>query len=170
MKLPSSTRKLTRIVGSPLRVLGVTILIGAIAFGSIQFRDLRDHDQREQARQDVLTLAGQQVLDLTTLDSTNVAARIRTMQARSEGTFKTQLSALAATFSSVIKKGAVRSTGAVNAKAVVLLSATRAEVIVASTAQVSDGKTQSEARTYRFAVDLVLKNGDWLISGMEFVA
>lgn len=170
MNLPSPTRKLTRIVGSPLRILAVTILIGALVFGWIQFRDLRDHDQREQARQDVLKVAGQQVLDLTTLDSTNVAARIKSMQARSEGTFKTQLSALAATFTRVIKKGSVRSTGAINAKAVVTLSATRAEVIVASTAQVSDGKTRSEARTYRFAVDLILKNGDWLISGMEFVA
>ena len=163
-------RGLGRALGSPTRLLTVAILAGALVFGSYQVQDLRRNDERDQARKVVLELAENQVLDLTTLDATNVSKRIASMQERSEGGFKKQLSALAATFTSVIKKGGVKSSGAINATAVVSLTSSKAEVMVASTAQVVDGKSQSEARTYRFAVDLTKKNGRWLIANMEFVS
>jgi Mce-associated membrane protein len=164
----SQTRK--RGLTITLAVLLVAVAVGAGLLAWQQFKLVRDDRSSDDARVAVVTVAKDQVLDLTTLDAKNLTAHLKALGDRSTGQFKTQLASLSTVFTSIIGKQDVVSTGKVTGSGVVSISDKKAQVLVAATATVTQsGSKTPHSQRYRMSVDLVKSGKTWLISGMEFV-
>lgn len=131
---------------------------------------VRANHEQDADRRAVLDVAKAQALALTTLDKESLKGTIASLQKRSTGAFRDQMTALSSTFTSVIAKQDVVSKGAVVGAGVVTITPTSAQVLVAATASVTQ-KAESKPRIqrYRMSVQLTKKDDGWLISGMEFV-
>jgi len=158
--------RLTRI---PLavRALVVLALLGAIAWQGVEASaDRRDDDRLQEA----VAMARAQVLDITTLDSDSVGAKLKAMAARTSGDFQDQVTSIAATFIEIVREKKVVATGRIDGVGVASSSDRDVSVLVASTAVVTEsGKATSTTRSYRIKVSLVRAKDSWKINGMEFV-
>ncbi|GAA3686058.1 hypothetical protein GCM10022237_50680 [Nocardioides ginsengisoli] len=85
--------------------------------------------------------------------------------------FRTDLEAQAARLQKALADNKVKATGKAVSTGVVKLADDRATVIVAAAGTVKNKQTKAaEPRNYRLRVDLQRVKGDWLVSGLEFVA
>ena len=84
-------------------------------------------------------------------------------------TWLRQFRGIRSTFTSVLDKGKVTSTGTVRASAVEKLGARSAKVIVAAHADVTSPKADPQPKDYRFRVSLRKVDDVWKVSDMEFV-
>lgn len=142
-------------------------LIVAIAISSWNLTQSHRADHRREA---AISVARAQVLDLTTLDSSSIAAKVKSMGARVTGDFKRQFDGFAKTFVSAVSQQKIKATGTIKAAALSSYAEDAATVIVAASAQVSTGgKATVTPRDYRLKVSLSRIGSRWLISGMEFV-
>lgn len=86
------------------------------------------------------------------------------------GHFKQQYAAGRARLERSAQRSRAVSTGTARAVGVSALSATRATVLVAADARVTNRSTTgAEPRYYRLRLTLVKQGGTWLTSGLEFV-
>lgn len=155
-----------RIVTIALAAATVLILLG----GAYSARAVRRDHARDEDRADVVTVATRGVRGLTTLDPKTGGTSLKRLESSLTGGFRQQFAAMYSTFSGVVEKGKVTSTGTIDATAVQSLTSTKAQVLVAAEAQVSDPKHKATARQYRFRVSLRRVGDSWRISGMEFVS
>lgn len=138
-----------------------------VILASMGWLDDRGADDDRAA---AIEVASDQVLDLTTLDSASVNAKLEAMGSRVTGDFKEQFDGFSKTFASVIKEQKVSATGEIKSAAIAKYSSGSAEVLIASSAKVSSSKEATPAsRDYRMRVTLDKVDGVWLVSGMEFV-
>jgi Mce-associated membrane protein len=138
------------------------ILLEAIAVGR--------HQHRGSLRRDAIRVASAQVVDLTTIDPTQVDDRIADLRKRTTGDFRRQLQGISQTFRSVVRSGKVETAGDVVAVAVTSVTDRRAHVLVANRTTVTNTSAkQPTTRAYRIRVDLLRVHDEWLVSGMEFV-
>lgn len=154
--------------GAQRLALGAAFVLAAALLvwqGLTWFDDARADDRRE----DAVAVAQDQVLDLTTMDSSTVEQKLESMGSRLSGDFKRQFEGFAETFASAVKKDKVQATGEISGAALSEYDDKSATVIVASTADVQAGKKQAVERHWRFKVLLDRSDDEWLISGMEFV-
>ena len=85
--------------------------------------------------------------------------------------FRTELEAQAARLRKTLADNKVKATGEAVSTGVVKVTDDRATVIVAAAGTVKNKQTKAaEPRNYRLRVDLRKVKGDWLVSGLEFVA
>jgi Mce-associated membrane protein len=148
--------------------LGAAFVLAAALLvwqGLVWFDDARADDRRD----DAVAVAKEQVLDLTTMDSSTVEQKLDTLGERLSGDFKRQFEGFAETFADAVTKDEVQATGEITGAALSEYDEHSATVIVASTAQVQAGKKQPVERHWRFKVLLDRSDDEWLISGMEFV-
>lgn len=148
--------------------LGAAVVLAAALFawqGLVWLDDARADDRRDEA----VAVAREQVLDLTTMDSSTVEQKLDTLGDRLSGDFKRQFEGFAGTFAGAVTKDKVQATGEITGAALAEYDDGSATVIVASTAQVRAGKKQPVERHWRFKVLLDRSDDEWLISGMEFV-
>jgi len=150
-------------------VLGAALLLSAALLvwqGTVWLDDTRTDDRRN----DAVAVAKEQVLDLTTMDSSTVKQKLTDMGRRLSGDFKRQFEGFTEAFAQAVSKDQVKTTGEVTAAALSEYDdETSASVIVASTAQVASGGKEPVERHWRFKVLLDRDDDEWLISGMEFV-
>lgn len=146
-------------------------LVAAAVFAVNRVASVRDAGARSDDRREVVKVASAQVLGLTTVSEKTSAKQMDVLAARATAGFRAELRDQAAAFRSALKESKVSSTGAVASAGVVSLTDRRAEVLVAATSQVKNAKMkQAEPRQYRMRVELAKSKGQWLVSGLEFVA
>ncbi len=147
-------------------VIAVVALAGVLVWQVVELRE----DRRDDARRDeVREVATAQVLDLTTLDSDTVDQKLESMTSRTAGEFTDQIGTITATFADLVRTNDIAASGVVDSAAVSRLTKDDATVVVASTATVSEAGGEPSQRTYRLRVTLEQGDGDWKITGMEFV-
>lgn len=151
----------------PLRLLVVLALAGLLVWQALVLRtDRRDDDRLA----DAVAVAKAQVLDITTLDSDTVDAKLQAMSERTSGDFKDQVTAIAETFIKIVREKKIKVVGRIDGAGASSSSGRDATVLVASTAIVTEsGKATPTTRTYRIRVNLARSGGAWKINGMEFV-
>jgi Mce-associated membrane protein len=161
----NALRKLTVSTAAYLLVTALA-LAAAVWQGTLWFQDHR-YDERRQAAVEV---AEDQVLDLTTLDSKTVDAKLKAMGERLSGDFKRQFDGFSETFAGAVTDEKISAAGTVRSVAVSSYDDDTASVLVATRVQVSNGdKPETTQRDYRMRV-LLGRDGDvWLVTGMEFV-
>jgi Mce-associated membrane protein len=139
-------------------------IVGWLGHGFLQHR--RDDDRRGLA----LQVARQQVLDLTTLDKSNVNAKLHAMGARTTGDFARQLQGMSKSFASAVDTSKLTAKGTIDAAAVSSYTPKAASILVATTARVRNAQQpKATQRSYRMRVHLTWTDGKWLIDAMEFV-
>lgn len=153
-----------------LVLIGVGMVVAAV-FAVDRVVALRDAGSMAADRREVVDVASAQVLGLTTVSAKTSAQEIDALAARATAGFRTELRDQAQAFRSALKESKVSSTGTVASAGVVSLTDSRAEVLVAATSQVKNVKMkQAEPRQYRMRIELAKSKGQWLVSGLEFVA
>jgi Mce-associated membrane protein len=159
----TSTRSVHRLALGVVSAVAVAMLVWQATVWTQHHRE----DGRRSAAVDV---AKAQVLDLTTLDSASVKAKVAAMSSRVTGDFKRQFDGFSKTFADVVQHDRITATGEIDDAGISSYDDSSAVVIVASSAQVSSQKQQAPTqRDYRISVSLDRSGGSWLISGMEFV-
>lgn len=154
---------------SVVLLVALTVLAGAgLVWQGLAWRsDHRDDDAREAA----VRVATDQVLDLTTLDTDTIDAKLEAMGKRLSGDFKRQFDGFSQTFADVVASDKIRASGELKSVAVSTFDDGKADVLVATTVDVTTGKAKKATqRDYRMKVSLKGSGDDWLITGMEFVA
>ncbi len=175
LKLPKVSPRLRKTTVRIKRLearLALLVVVSAVALaaaawqGYVLYQDNSDDTQRNEA----IAVARDQVLDLTTLDSATIDAKLEAMGKRLSGDFKRQFDGFADTFADVVTEDDIRATGEIKSVAVDQFDGETAVVLVASSAEVAHGKSdEMTAKDYRVRVELDRKGDDWLITGMEFV-
>jgi Mce-associated membrane protein len=158
-------------VRSKLGAVVALVLVVALAGVTVwQVEAVREDHRQDKAQQQAIRLAEDQVVDLTTLDSATVKDKIDSMTRRTSGSFKQELTGITQAFVAAVTKSNITAKGQIDSAALASYKKDDAKVIVASTAQVTDGAdAQPVTRTYRMKVTLQRSGGTWLIDGMEFV-
>jgi Mce-associated membrane protein len=154
-----------------LELIAVTVVVALAVVAVLIHRDISSNKDDETQRKLAISAADQQVLDLTTLDYQGIQAQLDRMRNRTTGDFKRQFEGILTTFAQVVVKDKITAKGTIAASGLETMSAKKATVLVASSADVASvSSKQSSKRTYRFKVTLALVGGKWLVAGMEFVA
>ena len=156
------------------RLLDVALVALVLALAVAAVLTWRTTEQREDeaaAGRAAVTAAEAQVLELTTLDQRRIDDQLATLRSHTTGEFRRQFEGILNTFATVVKEQKIQATGSIGGSGLERLDGRRATVLVASVAEVTNADSKKPVpRTYRIRVNLSLVDGDWLTSGMEFVA
>lgn len=157
-----------RIVRGAAAGLVVAALVAVLVVLSIRWRDTGNRAADEGA---VVGVARAEVVGLLTLDGARIKTEIADLRARTTGAFRTQFDGIADVFVSLVKGGRLSSTGVVRAAGLESLRGDEATVLVAADATVRNhGSAAPVQQHYRMRVSVHRVSGEWLVSGMEFVA
>ncbi|MEV6182049.1 hypothetical protein ACIHAR_09560 [Streptomyces sp. NPDC052016] len=152
----------------PAGLVVATVLTTAAAV----WLSVRVYEQRqtEQRRQDILAAARQSALNFTSLDYRHYDRDSRNVLRGATGAFKEQFAAQTAELTELVARNRSVSEGQVLEAGIVRADEHSARVQVVADSKVTNTAVpQGEARTYRLQLDLVLENGRWLTSDVEFV-
>lgn len=153
---------------------GAAVVLTAVALLLLTGqRALAWQDERTQAadEKDAIAAATAEVEGLVEISSATSDADMKRLLAGATAGFRTELEGQADRLQQALTDNAVRASGDVVSAGLVKLSGDRATVIVAAAGSVQNKQTTAaEPRNYRLTVDLRRVKGDWLVSGLEFVA
>ncbi|MWA11606.1 hypothetical protein E5671_20895 [Streptomyces sp. BA2] len=133
---------------------------------------LQVYEQRatEQRHQDILAAARQSALNFTSLDYRHYGRDSENVLKGATGDFKKQFTAQTAQLTKLVAKNKSVSKGQVLEAGITRADEDSARVLVVADSKVTNtAAPDGQARTYRLQLDLELKNGKWLTSGVEFV-
>jgi Mce-associated membrane protein len=149
-------------------LVAATVLTTAAAVWlSVRVYEQRQTDQR---RQDVLAAARQSALNFTSLDYQHYDRDSGNVLKGATGDFKEQFAAQTAELTKLVAQNKSVSEGQVLEAGIVRADERSARVQVVADSKVTNVAVPGgEARTYRLQLDLVLENGRWLTSDVEFV-
>ncbi|MFI2345761.1 hypothetical protein ACH492_01585 [Streptomyces sp. NPDC019443] len=134
---------------------------------AVQVYEQRAQEQRHQA---ILAAARQSALNFTSLDYRHYARDSETVLKGSAGDFKEQFAAQTAELTKLVAANKSVSEGQVLEAGITRADEKTARVLVVADSKVTNtAAPQGQARTYRLQLDLVLENGRWLTSNVEFV-
>lgn len=155
--------------GWPLLLLAA-LLVVLVAAGipvGLKWNDARAEQQRHG---DVLTAARAEALAFTTLNHETVDADIAKVLAGATGSFKKQFAAGKAQIKELTTEAESVSSGKILAAGVVGSDSDSATVIVVADSTVTNvNLSEPQPRHYRIQLDLVLVEGSWLTSELQFV-
>lgn len=149
-----------------LGVMVVVLLCATVVLG------LRWHDARaKQDRYDeVLAAARAETIAFTTLDYHDLGSSVNRVLAGATGDFKKQFSASRAQLASLSTRNKSVSRGRVLSAGVVSMDGDSARVAVVADSTVTNVNAPTpQPRHYRLALDLVLQDGQWRTSDLQFV-
>ncbi|MEU7812260.1 hypothetical protein [Pseudonocardia sp. NPDC049154] len=149
-----------------LVVAVLTALAAVLAVSAIS----ASHRADDEAQ--VLAMARQTALNLTSTDPNNANTSFAHLQEAATGQFAADLAAQQDSFVRVVQSAGVSSQGTVSAAGMQRLDGDEAEVVVVVNATVKNVQTpDGEPRQWRMHMDLQ-KQSDarWLVSGLDFVA
>ncbi|MEV0375235.1 hypothetical protein AB0I10_36615 [Streptomyces sp. NPDC050636] len=133
---------------------------------------IQAYEQRaaEQRHQDILAAARQSALNFTSLDYRHYERDSKNVLKGATGDFKKQFTAQTAQLTKLVAKNKSVSKGQVLEAGITQADEDSARVLVVADSKVTNtAAPDGQARTYRLQLDLELKNGSWLTSGVEFV-
>lgn len=151
----------------------VVVLVAVVLLLVTGQRALAWHDERAQVTdgKDAVAAASAEVEGLIDISSATSDADMEELLAGATAGFRTELEGQADRLQQALTENAVKASGDVVSAGLVKLAGDRATVIVAAAGSVQNKQTKAaEPRNYRLTVDLQRVKGDWLVSGLEFVA
>ncbi|MGW1023661.1 hypothetical protein ACWD4J_08055 [Streptomyces sp. NPDC002577] len=152
----------------PAGLAAATVLTtAATGWLSVQ---LYEQHEAEQRRQEILAAARQSALNFTSIDYRHYDRDSRNVLKGATGDFKEQFAAQTEQLTKLVAQNKSVSEGQVLEAGITRSDERSARVLVVADSKVSNASApHGEARTYRLQLDLVLKDGRWLTSGVEFV-
>ncbi|MBM0123896.1 hypothetical protein [Pimelobacter simplex] len=152
---------------------GAVVLVAVALLLLTGQRALAWQDERAQVvdAKDAIAAATAEVEGLIDISSATSVADMDKLLAGATAGFRTELEGQADRLQQALTANAVQASGDVVSAGLVKLAGDRATVIVAAAGSVQNKQTTAaEPRNYRLTVDLQRVKGDWLVSGLEFVA
>jgi Mce-associated membrane protein len=129
-----------------------------------------EHRETEQRRQDILAAARQSALNFTSLDYRHYERDSAHVLEGATGEFKEQFAGQTEELTKLVARNKSVSEGQVLEAGLVRSDEDSARVLVVADSKVSNvAVPEGESRTYRLQLDLVLEDGRWLTSAVEFV-
>jgi Mce-associated membrane protein len=149
-------------------LVAATVLTTAVTgWLSVQ---LYEQHEAEQRRQDILATARQSALNFTSIDYRHYDRDSRNVLKGATGDFKEQFAAQTEELTKLVAENKSVSEGQVLEAGITRSDERSARVLVVADSKVTNASVpKGEARTYRLQLDLVLVDGRWLTSGVEFV-
>lgn len=158
----------------PLRLvltgLLLVVLVAALVVGTVSGLRYREQRQLDDAREDALRAARQEVVNLTSISARDLEARIRDVLAGATGEFKDSFEARSADLRKVVTDNQVQAQSRVLDTALVLGDRDNATVLVVADATVKNKAVPAgNQQVYRLKLQLVRDGSRWLTSTFEFV-
>ncbi|MCX4514712.1 hypothetical protein OHA27_31185 [Streptomyces sp. NBC_01619] len=149
--------------------LAVATVLTTATSGWLAF-EVYEQRVEEQRNQAVLAAARQSALNFTSLDHRHYGRDSTNVLKGATGDFKEQFAAQTAELTKLVAANKSVSEGQVLEAGIVRADERTARVLVVADSKVTNvAAPQGQARTYRLQLDLVLENGRWLTSDVEFV-
>lgn len=146
----------------------VLALLALAGWRGLAWQDARDRLSDEKAAAAAASAEVEGLIDISGATSDADMARLLD---GATADFRSELEAQADRLQKALAANRVEASGKAVSAGVVELDGDRATVIVAATGTVRNKSTRAaEPRNYRLKVELVRSDGDWLVSGLEFVA
>lgn len=146
----------------------VLALLALAGWRGLAWQDARDRLSDEKAAAAAASAEVEGLIDISGATSDADMARLLD---GATADFRSELEAQADRLQKALAANRVEASGEAVSAGVVELDGDRATVIVAATGTVRNKSTRAaEPRNYRLKVELVRSDGDWLVSGLEFVA
>lgn len=163
-RAPSPARRSALSAG----LVAATVLTTALTVWlSVQ---LYEQHGAERRRQDILAAARQSALNFTSLDYRHYGQDSGNVLKGATGDFEKQFAAQTEELTKLVAQNKSVSQGQVLEAGITRSDDHSARVLVVADSEVTNTAVpKGEARTYRLQLDLVLKNGRWLTSDVEFV-
>ncbi|MFG2289438.1 hypothetical protein ACGFOU_25630 [Streptomyces sp. NPDC048595] len=130
------------------------------------------YEQRavEQRYQDILAAARQSALNFTSIDYRHYERDSTNVLKGATGDFKKQFTAQTEQLTKLVAENKSVSKGQVLEAGITRADEDSARALVVADSKVTNtAAPDGQARTYRLQLDLRLKNGRWLTSGVQFV-
>lgn len=146
----------------------VLALLALAGWRGLAWQDARDRLSDEKAAAAAASAEVEGLIDISGATSDADMARLLD---GATADFRSELDAQADRLQKALAANRVEASGEAVSAGVVELDGDKATVIVAATGTVRNKSTRAaEPRNYRLKVELVRSDGDWLVSGLEFVA
>lgn len=146
----------------------VLALLALAGWRGLAWQDARDRLSDEKAAAAAASAEVEGLIDISGATSDADMARLLD---GATADFRSELEAQADRLQKALAANRVEASGEAVSAGVVELDGDKATVIVAATGTVRNKSTRAaEPRNYRLKVELVRSDGDWLVSGLEFVA
>jgi len=165
------------LTGVALYVVVALLAVACVVASLLSFLTYREHDERtnaqvEQERYgDVIDAASTEALALVNIDYRDLETTYDTVRAGATGDFLKEYTDSWDEQVDLFKQSKSVSTGKIRAAAVSSIDHDSATVmvVVEGTAQNNATENKPQQRRYRWRLDVVKVDGDWLTSKLEFV-
>lgn len=149
--------------------LGVLVL-ALLVTGAVLLPRWQDARAEDDRRRDVLRAAAAEVVAFTTLDYRDIEPSVDRVLEGATGDFEKQFEASRSQLEQLSRDNESVSEGRVLEAGVVSMDEDSATVVVVADSQVTNKSTdEPQPRHYRLQLDLVLEDGRWLTSDLQFV-
>lgn len=149
--------------------LGVLVL-ALLVTGAVLLPRWQDARAEDDRRRDVLRAAAAEVVAFTTLDYRDIEPSVDRVLEGATGDFEEQFEASRSQLEQLSRDNESVSEGRVLEAGVVSMDEDSATVVVVADSQVTNKSTdEPQPRHYRLQLDLVLEDGRWLTSDLQFV-
>jgi len=146
------------------------LTVSLAGLGGICIAQVGQDHHLDSMRSSAIAAAERQTMNLMNVNSANVGAQLDAIRNGTTGDFQRQLVGVLGTFSTVIQQGKIDSTATVTKGGVTSMTSDNAKVLLAVSGAVANAESpQPQSRRYRIGVDLKYSDGNWLVSGMEFI-
>ncbi|MET9323574.1 hypothetical protein ABZX75_25800 [Streptomyces sp. NPDC003038] len=143
------------------------VLTAASGWLGLQLYERHEEDRRNQ---DILAAARQSALNFTSLDYRHYDRDSKNVLSGATGDFKKQFAAQTAELTKIVADNKSVSEGQILDAGIARADDRSARVLVVADSKVTNvAAPGSTSRNYRLQLDLVLENGQWLTSNVEFV-
>ena len=162
----------------PRRVSGRAVALAALGLAALAclvlvasaLPRLSAADEREQRRTQILAAARQHAVNFTTLDYRKLDRDLGRVLDGATGQFREQFEDGTADLSELVTENQAVSEGEVLDAGLVSDDKDSARVLVVADSTVTNAASSEPSRRhYRLQLDLVLRDGRWLVSDLQFV-
>ncbi|WP_418955719.1 hypothetical protein [Streptomyces tritici] len=174
-RAPGMTRALLARAAGPLRhpravaVLAALAVVLTAASGWLGVQ-LYERHQDDRRHQEILAAARQSALNFTSLDHRHYARDSKNVLSGATGDFKKEFAAQTAQLTKIVAENKSVSEGQILDAGIVRADERSARVLVVADSKVTNvASPAGTSRNYRLQLDLVLEDGRWLTSDVEFV-
>lgn len=145
----------------------LVVLLGAAVFLYVKVRDAREIEARDAA---IVAAARAEALAFTDFDYRRINEQIDRVLAGSTGAFREQFKARADDLRKLSRQNRSVSKGKVLEAGLIPGSSATKTVLVVADSSVSNVSTKSpQPRHFRMSLEMVLEDGTWKTSKLEFV-